>query len=187
MKKELVIFIDSGDTLVNEETQVFDECGVVMSANLVEGAEELIQYLNREHYQVVLVADGKYKSFQNVYNAYHLWQCFNGCVISECIGCEKPDRRMFQTATQLLSLEEKDKRNIVMIGNNLKRDIAGANQFGITSIWMDWSPRYFHSMDEIDWEPDYTVHSMAELDILLRDLENKLENNQPIKCLNQRM
>ena len=31
-----------------------------------------------------------------------------------------------------MKLTQKDKQKIVMIGNNLKKDIAGANRFGIT-------------------------------------------------------
>ncbi|MCD8023570.1 MAG: glycoside hydrolase family 88 protein [Lachnospiraceae bacterium] len=65
-----------------------------------------------------------------------------------------------------------------MIGNNLKKDIAGANRFGITSIWLDWSPRYFHTVEEPDWQPDYTVKTPEELkeriDWLERELEEKV-------------
>ena len=57
---------------------------------------------------------------------------------------------MFDTAKQAMKLTEEDKGRIVMIGNNLKKDVAGANQFGITSIWLDWSPRYFHEYEEAD-------------------------------------
>ena len=55
------------------------------------------------------------------------------------------------------NLQLLDKARIVMIGNNLKKDIAGANRQGLISIWLDWSPRYFHTAEEPDWEPDYTV------------------------------
>ena len=70
---------------------------------------------------------------------------------------------------------EADKPRIVMIGNNLKKDVAGANRFGLTSIWMDWSPRYFHEFEEEDWKPDYTVKHPSELIPLLEQLEKKLE------------
>ena len=63
-----------------------------------------------------------------------------------------------------------------MIGNNLKKDVAGANRQGLTSIWLDWSPRYFHTVEEPDWQPDYTVKTPAELLPLLHDLNAKLEN-----------
>lgn len=61
-----------------------------------------------------------------------------------------------------------------MIGNNLKKDISGANRQGLTSIWLDWSPRYFHTFEEPDWKPDYTVKEPRELIPLLHTLEEQL-------------
>ena len=83
---------------------------------------------------------------------------------------------MFETAYEKLGLTEEDKPRIVMIGNNLRKDIAGANRQGLTSIWLDWSPRYFHTFEEPDWQPDYTVHMPGELIGLLHHLNDQLEN-----------
>ena len=82
---------------------------------------------------------------------------------------------MFETAYEKLNLTEADKKRIVMIGTNLKKDIAGANRQGLTSIWLDWSPRYFHTVEEPDWQPDYTVSTPAQLLDLLHKLEEKLD------------
>ena len=78
-------------------------------------------------------------------------------------------------------LRDEDKSRIVMVGNNLKKDIAGANRFGLTSIWLDWSPRYFHRIEEPDWQPDYIVRSPGELKELLDVLESRLESMEPNK------
>ena len=56
--------------------------------------------------------------------------------------------------------------------------MAGANQFGITSIWLDWSPRYFHEYEEADWQPDYIIHHLSELPELLRRLEEEYEQKK---------
>ena len=58
--------------------------------------------------------------------------------MSEVVGKQKPEPIMFETALQKMGLTEADKPRIVMIGNNLKKDIAGANRMGVTSIWLDW-------------------------------------------------
>ena len=83
---------------------------------------------------------------------------------------------MFETAYEKLGLTEADKKRIVMIGNNLKKDIAGANRQGLISVWLDWSPRYFHTVEEPDWQPDYTVKTPQELLPLLHRLNEQLEN-----------
>ena len=82
---------------------------------------------------------------------------------------------MFETAYEKLGLTDADRKRIVMIGNNLKKDIAGANRQGLISVWLDWSPRYFHRVEQQDWQPDYTIHTPAELVALIHALEEKLE------------
>ena len=62
-----------------------------------------------------------------------------------------------------------------MIGNNLKKDIAGANRFGITSIWLDWSPRLYRPLEEADRRLDHMVNDPSELPAILEDLIRKLE------------
>ena len=90
------------------------------------------------------------------------------------MGQQKPAPIMFETAFEKLQLTDADRSRVVMIGNNLKKDIDGANRQGLTSVWLDWSPRYFHRVEEPDWQPDYTVKTPAELIPLLHSLEEKL-------------
>lgn len=180
MKKEkkIIIFTDSGDTIIDEATQRYDEQGYVTSADFIEDAGEVLEELYQEGYRIALVADGEEQSFHNVYDQNGLRHCFEGWVVSETVGVQKPNRPMFDTAMQAMKLTEEDKGRIVMIGNNLKKDVAGANQFGITSIWLDWSPRYFHEYEEADWQPDYIIHHLSELLELLRRLEEEYEQKK---------
>ena len=134
MKKKLIIFTDSGDTIVDESTQVFDERGIVTEAELIPGAGEVLQALQEEGYRIALVADGEVESFRNVYRKNGLGDCFEQWIISEEVGEQKPASSMFDTAMERMGLKKEDKPFIVMIGNNLKKDIAGANRYGIHSV-----------------------------------------------------
>ena len=174
MAKNLIIFTDSGDTIIDESTQVFDERGIVTTAEFIPGADKVLTTLYDEGYRIALVADGEWESFQNVYKKNGLGYCFDAWIVSEVVGLQKPAPIMFEKAYEALNLTEADKSRIVMIGNNLKKDIAGANRQGLTSIWLDWSPRYFHTVEEPDWQPDYTIKTPAELIDLLHMLEEKL-------------
>lgn len=173
MNKNLIIFTDSGDTIIDESTQVYDDGGIVAKAAFIPGAGEVIRELKEEGYRIALVADGEWESFRNVYRENGLGYCFEEWIVSEVVGEEKPARSMFDTAMEKMGLTEADKPFIVMIGNNLKKDIVGANRYGITSVWLDWSPRYFHTVEEPDWQPDYTVKTPKELKALLEKLEEK--------------
>ncbi|MCD7755050.1 MAG: HAD hydrolase-like protein [Firmicutes bacterium] len=174
MNKKLIIFTDSGDTIVDESTQVYDDRGIVLRADFIPGADVVLKQLHDEGFTIALVADGEWESFQNTYRENGLGYCFDAWVVSEVVGQQKPAPIMFETAYKKLNLTEADKCRIVMIGNNLRKDIAGANRQGLTSVWMDWSPRYFHTAQEADWTPDYTVKTPAELIPLLHSLEDNL-------------
>ena len=174
MSKRLILFTDSGDTIVDESTQVRDERGIVLRAELIPGAGEVLKQLHDEGFTIALVADGEWESFQNTYRDNGLGYCFDAWIVSEVVGQQKPAAVMFESAYKALNLTEADKCRIVMIGNNLKKDVAGANRQGLTSVWLDWSPRYFHQVEEPDWQPDYTVKTPAELIPLLHALEEKL-------------
>ena len=174
--KKLIIFTDSGDTIIDEGTQVYDDRGIVLEADFIPGAGAVLKQLPEEGFTIALVADGEWESFQNVYRENGLGYCFDAWVVSEVVGLQKPAPIMFETAYEKLGLTEADKSRIVMIGNNLKKDIAGANRQGLISVWLDWSPRYFHTVEEPDWQPDYTVKTPQELLTLLHELNAKLEN-----------
>lgn len=173
MNKNLILFTDSGDTIIDEGTQIYDERGIVTRADFIPGAGEVLQSLYEEGFRIALVADGEWESFQNVYRENRLGHCFEQWIVSEVVGKQKPDRSMFDTAMEKMKLTDADKPRIVMIGNNLKKDIAGANRYGLISVWLDWSPRYFHMVEEPDWQPDYTVKTPEELKELIHRLERE--------------
>lgn len=165
------VFLDSGDTLVNEDTEVFDAEGYVIKAGLIPGALEMVNALTREGYRLALVADGRVRSFATILGGHGIEPHFETQVISEAEGCSKPDARMFQKAMSSLGLSQSDSKDIVMVGNHLERDIGGANQLGITSIWQSWSKKRTH-IPEFDHEvPRYTIRTPGELPTLLAEIE----------------
>lgn len=173
--KKLIIFTDSGDTIIDEATQVRDDRGIVLKADFIPGAGEVLKQLHDEGFPIALVADGEWESFQNVYRENGLGYCFDAWIVSEVVGKQKPEPIMFETAYEKMGLTDADKHRIVMIGNNLKKDIAGANRQGLISVWLDWSPRYFHTVEEPDWQPDYTVHTPHEILELMHKLNEELQ------------
>lgn len=173
-KKKLILFVDSGDTFVDEGTEIRDERGIVVDTQLFPGAADSLRALHELGYTIVMVADGDVESFDNVYRLHGLSDCFDARVISEVVGELKPARAMFQTAMDALSLADSDKPRVVMLGNNLKRDITGANRFGIRSILIDRSPRYDMTPRTQEEIPTYVIHTHAELVPLVEKLNELL-------------
>lgn len=175
--KKTIIFIDSGDTLVDESTEIRKvPGGIVYEAELVEGTEEALRELRATGHIVAMVADGYKESFDRIYGETLTKELFDVRAISEIVGEEKPSSKMFQTAMDALNLTEEDKPRIIMVGNNLERDIVGANRFGIHSVLMDWSPRYPMTPRNEEEIPQYRVHSPRELVELVKKLDTEEED-----------
>ena len=104
--KKLIIFTDSGDTILDESTQQYmtQKPEIVSKADFIENAGEILEKIHNAGYTIVLVADGEEESFQNVYRVNGLRHCFDGWVVSETVGVQKPERPMFQTAMDALRL-----------------------------------------------------------------------------------
>jgi putative hydrolase of the HAD superfamily len=165
------VMLDSGDTLVDEATEIRDADGYVVEADLIPGAIEMVERLTAEGYRLVLVADGFKKSFDNVLGHHGVRKHLEAEIISEILACEKPDQRMFDGALEALGIDAADAGQVVMIGNHLGRDINGANRRGIISIWQNWSPRREKQAAAPDEVPDYTVRGPGEIPALLEFIE----------------
>ena len=164
------VFLDSGDTLVDEGSEVWED-GIVQTANLIPGTAEMMAALVEEGYRLCLVADGRVQSFRNVLGAHGLFELFEARIISEDLGCEKPHRRMFEAALAAMGLDAADAADCVMVGNNLGRDIAGAKAAGLTTIWLDWSPRRSKQPKTADEVPDFVISKPTQLPKLLEHIE----------------
>lgn len=177
-QKSLVVFLDCGDTLVDESKQEWSEERIVQRAKAIPGAGQMLETLYRSGYSMALVADGKAQSFRNILDDLGFARYFKAFIISEEVGCTKPDQRMFLAAMEQIGLGEEDIPRIVMVGNNLERDIVGANRMGITSVLLSYSPRYRMQPQCADEIPDYVIAMPMELPPLLDQLEIQLGNRR---------
>ena len=98
MNRKHTVFIDCGDTLADESTEIYIDGELVKSADLIPGAKELILTLKEKGYRVALVADGLSQSFKNILKQHDLWDKFDCHTISEVVGVNKPHPDMFRTA-----------------------------------------------------------------------------------------
>lgn len=173
--KKLIIFTDIGDTIIDEGSEVREVAeGVVLRANCIPGARETMLRLYEEGYTIAMVADGLVESFHNTMTQNGLDHIFAAKSISEPLQTHKPDARMFQYAMDALGLTDADKARIIMVGNNLERDVVGANRFGIMSVHLAWSPRYRKEARCGEENADYRIETPAELYALVTKLNDEL-------------
>lgn len=173
--KKLIIFTDIGDTIIDEGTEVRKvHEGVVYHASCIPSAKETMLALYEKGYTIAMVADGLVESFDNTMRENGLSHIFAAKAISEEVGAEKPSAIMFETALRRLGLTGADKGRIIMVGNNVARDIAGAKRFGIRSVQLVWSDRHPTVACCDDEVADYQIHSPTELLELAEKLEREL-------------
>jgi HAD superfamily hydrolase (TIGR01549 family) len=172
-KKILAICLDCGDTLVDEATEV-KEGDVSLKADLIPGADELLHELKRRGYPLALVADGPTATFENNLNPYGLYTLFDAYAISEELSVLKPHPKMFHYALKQLNISENNYGRVIMVGNNLKRDIKGANELGMISVWMDWSPRRSKVPANQSETPRFTIKKPLGLIAIINSLEESL-------------
>ena len=99
MKKNLIIFTDIGDTVIDEGTEIRRiPQGIVYHADCIPEARETMLSLYEQGYTIVMVADGLTQSFCNTMKENGLDHIFSGWIISEQVGAETPDFRMFEAA-----------------------------------------------------------------------------------------
>ena len=179
-QKKLVILTDIGDTIIDENTEERDGRQVVQRADCIPGAREAYLALHAAGYPILMVADGLAESFHNLMELHGLSPIFSAWIISETVGEDKPSPRMFQAAFDALGLREEDKGRVIMVGNNVLRDMRGANRFGIRSVLMDWSRRRPYEPELPEDVPTWRVHSPSELPALAERLEKALEEGEAL-------
>lgn len=172
--KDLIIFLDCGDTIIDEGTEIRDEEGTVIQGEVIPGADIMVKTLAERGYRMAIVADGTAQSFKNLLTSNGLIDYFETLIYSEPIKASKPSPRMFKAAIGAMDLSEQDCSRIIMVGNNLSRDVKGANELGITSVHLNWTSRYPKTSADPSEQPDYTISEPLELLDLADRLNDQL-------------
>ena len=172
-KRKIILFTDIGDTIIDEGTEIRDGKGVVQQAECIPGARETYLRLHQEGYRIAMVADGLDESFRNTMRQHGLAHIFDAWIVSEKVGEDKPAAAMFRAAMEAMGLNDADRGRVLMIGNNVKRDIRGGNRFGIRTVLLDWSARRSFEPELPEDVPTYRIHRPEELPGLVDRLETE--------------
>ncbi len=104
---------------------------------LVRGAEELLKILRGRGYRIGVLSNGFTEVQYRKINSAGLSQYFDYVVLSDNIGINKPDSRIFRYAESVSG--ESDISKHILIGDNPATDIAGAIGAGWKAIWYNKS------------------------------------------------
>ena len=170
------LLFDLGDTLMLEETEIKAEDETTLRAELVPGMAEALRQFKAQGHRLALVADARPETPANVLRQHGLYDLFDMIAVSEALGASKPDPRLFRAALDALGVTAADYGRVVMVGNNLERDIAGANRLGLISVFFHVNERRRTQPLTGDETPRHTATSAHGLVALIERLD-RMEAN----------
>lgn len=133
---------------------------------LMPDAREVLTRL-APHYKLGLLTNGAPDLQREKLLASGLEPFFSAVAVSGEHDIGKPKPEIFH---RLIAEMGVSADQAVMVGNSLERDIAGAKNAGITSIWI----RVAGSEEHADVTPDYTITGLVELPGILEKIEQTI-------------
>ena len=103
--------------------------------------------------------------------------------ISEKMGCEKPNARIFDAALRALGVENRE--HVLMVGDSLSGDIQGGSNAGLDTCW--YNPNHAENPGKVI--PTYEIASLEELYPLVmeqEELANVGLKNRRHQCWNMK-
>lgn len=123
---------------------------------LMPHAVEALDYL-RPRYRLYILSNGFAELQRHKMQAAGIYGYFDGVVLSEDIGINKPDRRLFDHALRVAGTTAAD---TLMVGDDFAVDIAGAHAAG-------WDQMYCILRGDppasLPFQPTCRIHSLAEV------------------------
>ena len=142
-----------GDTIADAYVALRDE-----RVTLFPGARSALHELRAREVRLALVTNGSSESQRAKIERFELEPLFDAICVEEEQGVGKPDPRIFRAALEAVDAAPED---AWMVGDNLERDVAGAQALGIRGIWCDWAAAGLPARTPV--RPDRIVHGLPEL------------------------
>lgn len=155
VKRFVLLLAELGQELDPEPVAAFYVDRLGEAAFMVEGARGL---LDRLHHRVPLglVTNGIGAVQRSRLARSGIGDYFGAIVISDEIGVQKPDPRVFEIALDRVGATPDDRA--IMIGDGLHSDMKGAIAAGIESCWFNLRGK----PSEPEINPTYTISSLDE-------------------------
>ena len=141
-------FIDLGLTSESIPPQLEDDYVRICPTklNLFPQAHETLKYLSGS-YSLHLISNGFQEATEMKVSNTNLSKYFTTIVISEVVGCNKPDKAIFQFALNGANAKVNES---LMIGDSIEADIRGAQNFGMKAIY--FNPEGKEKPDDVEFE-----------------------------------
>ena len=125
---------------------------------LIPGAMDTLVHFKKTGVGMALITNGASDFQRQKINRFDLSRYFEYILVEGEFGAGKPEKSVFIHALGKLGVTAE---NSWMVGDDLKRDILGANEAGIFSVWVDWQNKGLPENSPA--QPDRIITSISEL------------------------
>lgn len=140
-----------------QEWSDFMEYGVVVYPH----AREILLKL-KEKYRLGMVTNGLSHIQRGKLQGAGLSDLFEEVVVSGDFDFEKPDARIFQIALERMGIQPEE---AVFVGDHPEKDIQGAMQVGMKTVWID------HGTDDFEEYNGLVIQDLTQLPEVLTQYE----------------
>lgn len=148
-------------TLSEEETLSLNEDFLnrtTLKTKLLPHTLEVLDYL-KPQYRIYLISNGFEEVQYKKINNSGLASYFDGVILSDAVGVNKPHPAIFNEALKLAGSTPEES---IMIGDSWAADIVGAKNAGIDQVWYDLGVE-----SKSEFEPTYHITSLREVKSIL--------------------
>lgn len=147
--------------LINSAINIYrDILRCLLTPSLV--VTNTLSTLKERKYKLGAITDGSVKTTYEILLRLDLTKFFDAIIVSEEVGVEKPNPKIFEEA--LTRLKAKPFETMI-VGDSLERDIIGGKKLGMVTVLIE---RYKPvKLGKVKIKPDYRIRRLDELlDIL---------------------
>lgn len=163
-----VLLFDWGDTIMRDDLTLPGPMAYWEKVSWIPGLRDALHHtLSHKYICVVASNSGEsdtplmIKALQRIYADEYFYDFFT----SYDIGCEKPDVRFFRFIADKMKVNPNE---CIMIGNNYQKDIEGAKNAGMFTIWFNEENKTQLNAAAAD----QTIHQMSELIVAINKIEH---------------
>lgn len=159
-----MIFADLGISADGVEFEKYFREYLFDSAIVIDGAEELLAYLNGK-YILCVASNGPYDQQVNRLKTSGLSKYFTHIFISGEIGHQKPSAKFFETCLARINAHRQSvsPEEMLIVGDSLTSDMTGGLGFGMQTCLYD--PK--HSMIPDEMHVNHVVSDLREIKNIL--------------------
>ena len=131
---------------------------LVESSVLRDGFHELMEALRERGIAMGIVTNGGVRAQNGKIDHLGLREQAKAVVVSEAVGCKKPDPRIFEIALREIG-EPADE--VWFVGDHPSNDVIGARALGMEGIWIEDGHAW--PIGEPEPRPGFTVRTLREV------------------------